>query len=351
MFLLGYTFGPIMIAPLSEMYGRAILYQVCIVLFLIFNVACAVADSFGSLVAFRFLAGLAGSCPVTLGTGSISDLIPEESRAAYMGAYVLGAVLGPSVGPIIGGYVTPAVGWRWTFWPVAIAAGPVAVLVIVSVRESYPFVLLKRKTERLREETGNVRLRSRLDTGKTPRELFTFSILRPLKMLLLPIVAILSVYAAVVYSYLYLLFTTFDTVFGQQYGFGSGASGLVPLGVGVGSIVGVAICGGLADKISNSLARKNGGERRPEYRLPTLVIGGLVLPIGLFMYAWTAEYKTHWIVPIIGTGFFGGGMIITYVSTRLPTSFGYPRCSCSQTNSRWRAPCISSTPIRFTLPR
>lgn len=43
-FLIGYTFGPSVIAPLSEIYGRALLYKICIVLFIVFNVACAVAN-------------------------------------------------------------------------------------------------------------------------------------------------------------------------------------------------------------------------------------------------------------------------------------------------------------------
>ncbi|KAK2882506.1 hypothetical protein FQN49_000272 [Arthroderma sp. PD_2] len=316
-YLLGYAFGPIMIAPLSEMYGRATLYKICIVLFLIFNVACGLANNLSSLIVFRLLAGIAGSCPVTLGTGSIADMVPQEKRAGAMAAYVIGAVLGPSVGPIVGGYLTPVAGWRWAFWVMAIATAVIAIIVLFFMQESYPFVLLKRKTERLRRETGNMKLRSALDTGKTPAQLFSFSILRPLKMLLLPVVFCLSLYAAIVYNYLYLCFTTFPRVFGEQYGFGSGASGLATLGIGIGSVFGVFFCGGVSDKLSAYLTKKHGGPTKPEYRLPTIVIGGVCVPIGLFWYAWTAENKLHWIVPIIGTGFIGGGMVITYVGLPL----------------------------------
>lgn len=313
-FLLGYTFGPILIAPLSEMYGRAILYKICMLFFVVFNVACAVANSLGSLIVFRFLAGIMGSCPVTLGTGSIADMVPSEKRAGAMGAYVIGAVLGPSIGPIAGGFLAPAAGWRWTFWLMAIASGVMTVVAILFVHESYPYVLLERKTKRLRKQTGNVSLRSALDAGKTPRKLFAFSILRPLKMLLSPIVFLLSLYAAVVYSYLYLCFTTFETVFGGQYGFNSGESGLATLGLGVGSVVGVLACGVAVEKISKHLTEKNGGDPRPEYRLPPMVFGAFCTPIGLFWYGWSAEAKAHWIVPILGTVFIGMGMVVTYVS-------------------------------------
>jgi multidrug resistance protein len=135
-FLLGYVFGPIVIAPLSELYGRAILYKICMLFFIVFNVACAVSNSLGSLITFRFLAGIMGSCPVTLGTGSIADMMPAEKRAGAMGAYIIGAVLGPSIGPVIGGYLAPVAGWRWTFWLIAIACGVMTIVSVLFVRES-----------------------------------------------------------------------------------------------------------------------------------------------------------------------------------------------------------------------
>ncbi|KAF1844579.1 MFS general substrate transporter [Cucurbitaria berberidis CBS 394.84] len=316
-FLLGYTFGPIVIAPLSELYGRSILYKICLFLFVVFNVACALANSLGSLIAFRFLAGIMGSCPVTLGTGSIADLVPAEKRAAAMGAYVIGAALGPSIGPIVGGYLAPAVGWRWTFWLMAIASGVMLLVAVLFVHETYPYVLLERKTKELRKQTGNPSLRSALHTGKAAHQLFAFSIFRPLKMLLSPIIFSLSLYAAIVYSYLYLCFTTFETVFGEQYGFNSGQSGLAALGLGVGSVLGVIACGVAAEKINKHLTDKNGGGPKPEYRLPPMIVGAFVTPIGLFWYGWSAHAKTHWIVPILGTVFIAIGMISTYMASAM----------------------------------
>src|SRR5947207_5988680 len=93
------------------------------------------------------------------------------------------------------------------------------------MRESYHPTLLARKTKRLIKETGNKNLKSALDTGRTPKDLFLFSIVRPTKMLFRsPIVFLLSVFVAVVYGYLYLLFTTISTVFEGKYGFSQGKS-------------------------------------------------------------------------------------------------------------------------------
>lgn len=79
-----------------------------------------------------------------------------EKRAGAMGAYVIGAVLGPTIGPFIGGYLFPAASWRWTFWVMAISCGAMTIVSVLFVRESYSYVLLERKVQRLGKETGNV---------------------------------------------------------------------------------------------------------------------------------------------------------------------------------------------------
>lgn len=314
-YLLGYAFGPLGIAPLSELYGRTIMFRSCTLLFTVFNIACAVADSFGSLVVYRLLAGIAGSCAGTLGASSIADMIVREKRGAAMSAYIMGPVLGPSIGPIVGGYVTASLGWRWDFWIMSIASGVMSACVFVFLRESYPYVILKRKTARLRQQTKNQNLQSALDMRKTPSQLFTISILRPVKMLISPIIFLMSTYAATVFSYAYLCFTTFPRVFEDQYGFGSAASGLTSIGLGIGFVLGTLFCGAVSDRWSAYLTKKHGGVAKSEYRLPPLIAGAIFVPIGLFWYGWTAEYKTHWIVPIIGTTLTGIGIVTAYVSS------------------------------------
>ena len=109
-------------------------------------------------------------------------------------------------------------------------AGVVAIGMAFFMRETYAPVLLERKAQRLRKETGNPNLRSKLDTGLPPKERFTRSIVRPMKMLFLsPIVMLLSLYIAVIYGYLYLLFTTITEVFEGTYQFSQGSVGLAYL--------------------------------------------------------------------------------------------------------------------------
>ncbi|KAG7061466.1 fluconazole resistance protein [Colletotrichum scovillei] len=234
-FLIGYCCGPLFIAPLSEMYGRYVLYNAGSLLFLIFNVACSVAPNSGSMIAFRIFAGIGGSAPLTLGAASLADTIPREKRGVAMMVWTLGPMVGPTIGPIAGGYLSETIGWRWSFRVVSVAAGVAALGTAFCMPESYALTLLERKARRLRLQTRNPHLESVLATHRKPKDLFMFSILRPAKMMFLsPIVFCLSIYMAILYGYLYLLFTTFPQVFKQQYGFSQGSAGLAYIGIGVG---------------------------------------------------------------------------------------------------------------------
>ena len=117
---------------------------------------------------------------------------------------------------------------------------------------------------------------------------------------------------AIVYGYLYLIFTTLTLVFENEYGFSQGSVGLTYLGIGVGSLLGLAVFGTVSDRLIKRLAK--GGEMKPEMRLPPLIPGSMLIPIGLFWYGWSAQKHIHWIMPIIGTCFVGMGLIATFMT-------------------------------------
>lgn len=119
-FVLGFAFGPLLLAPLSEMYGRVPIYHTCNILFVLFTIGCAVSQNMGTLITFRFLAGIAGVATVTCGSGTIADIMPVEKRGMTMSLWSLGPLMGPIIGPIVGGFLIQAKGWRWVFWLITI---------------------------------------------------------------------------------------------------------------------------------------------------------------------------------------------------------------------------------------
>lgn len=139
-------------------------------------------------------------------------------------------------------------------------------------------------------------------------------------LLFSPIVLLLSLYMGIVYGYLYLLFTTFTVVFSEQYHFSTSTVGLSYLGLGIGNLLGLVIFGVASDKLIKAKAEPNPSKpngsptTKPEWRLPPMIPGALLLPIGLFIYGWTAQYKIHYLVPITGTLLVGIGNISIFMS-------------------------------------
>jgi multidrug resistance protein len=120
-YVLGFALGPMVLAPLSEMYGRWHIYLLCDVVHIAFTVACAKAPNLWSLILFRFFAGSFGGGPIAIGGGTLTDLFRDDEQALPLGLYSLGPIVGPALGPVIGGYLSQAKGWRWIFWLIAIA--------------------------------------------------------------------------------------------------------------------------------------------------------------------------------------------------------------------------------------
>ncbi|OJJ50296.1 hypothetical protein ASPZODRAFT_128914 [Penicilliopsis zonata CBS 506.65] len=329
-FLLGYMVGPFAIAPLSELYGRRILYHVCNVLFLVLTVACALSRSLGQLFAFRFLAGMAGVCPLTIGSGTVADMVPKEKRAGVMSIWAMGPLLGPVVGPVAGGFLAEREGWRWVFWVIAIATGVLVVVSLFVYNETYAPLLLQAKAARLRRETGDASLRSEHDSDRSAKHVFFLALTRPVKLLFRsPIVILMSLYAALTYGYMYLVFTTLTTVFETNYGFSQGLAGLSYLGFGLGCMLSLVVVGRIANRIARDHSAK--GCFTPESRLPPMIFGCWFIPIGLFWYGWAVQADTHWIVPILGTAVFGIGMMCVFIPANTYLVDSYLRYAASVT--------------------
>ena len=218
---------------------------------------------------------------------------------------------------MIGGFVASAKGWRWTFWVLAIIGGSVQAISLVIMRETHPKVLLDRKAACLRSSTGNPNLRSRLARSITPRQVLLQALVRPAMLLIRsPILLVMSLYVAFVFGVMYLLLSTFDAVFQGQYGFSTAMSGLVYLGLGTAAATGIVLFTVFNPRIQAASMKRDGVTTvKPEHRLVLMIWFGPCIPVGLFIYGWTAYYKVHWFVPILGTVLVGYGAFFVLVCT------------------------------------
>ncbi|KAF9498482.1 MFS general substrate transporter [Pleurotus eryngii] len=317
-FLLAYALGPLFLAPLSEMYGRTWVLHIANILFLGFNIGCAFSPNAGSLIAFRFLAGLAGSTPIACGGGSISDLFAERDRAGAMAVFTLGPLLGPVIGPIAGGFVAQSIGTKYVFIIIGKSSGLCAFIAAVGIpllHETYAPVLRQRLA---RPNDLEILIDVKAPTTREKMHYLWLNISRPGILLTRSFICfILSLYMAFMYGIYYLMFATFANFFKEAYNFSPGIGGLCYLGLGIGFFIATMFGAKIGDQIYASLSAKNGGVGKPEMRVPALIFGSFFVPIGLFWYGWSAQARLHWIMPIIGSGIFGFGKTIETLPIQL----------------------------------
>lgn len=231
-FLLGFAFGPLVLSPLSEIYGRHRILAFSNILLTAFQLGCALAPNLGALIAMRLIAGLGGSACLAIGGGVIADLFPIQQRGTAQSIYVMGPLAGPVVGPIIGGFIAQRAGWRWVYWVLLMACGVLSAGYFVVGRETNAEILVRRKTRRLGREMERTDLRSAYDKDKSVEDLkvrnvLTRGIARPFRMIFSsPMLPLLALYMSFVFGLVYLIFTTVTGLFIQQYGWSPELCGL-----------------------------------------------------------------------------------------------------------------------------
>ncbi|KAI4142342.1 MAG: hypothetical protein L6R39_004979 [Caloplaca ligustica] len=318
-FLLGLALGPMFLSFTGEIYGRLPVYHAANIVFIAFMIGNALSKNITQFMVFRIISGGAGGMPLAMGGGTIADVTLPANRGLATALFSLGPLAGPVLGPVIGGFLAARHGWRWTFWLLAILGGAAEAITLLVMRETSPRILLERKAAHLRRSTGNPHLRSKLAHESTPRQVLAQALVRPTMLLARsPVVLALSLYAALVFGVIYLLFITFNDVFVHQYRFSPALSGLAYLGLGIALVLGVAVFGTLNPRIQTARMKADGMDKpKPEYRLLLMIWFSPCVPLGLFIYGWTVYHRVHWIVPIIGTFSIGLGAYFVLMPTQL----------------------------------
>ncbi|KAF3770428.1 MFS general substrate transporter [Cryphonectria parasitica EP155] len=316
LFVVGFAVGPLLWAPMSESFGRQGLYFVTYGAMVAFNAAAAGVPTFSGLVILRFFAGAFGSSPLTNSGGVIADMFSASDRGFATACFAAAPFLGPSLGPIVSGFLGEAEGWRWIEGVMAIFTGVLWIVCSALIPETYSPVLLRTRAAKLAKLTGKVYV-SKLDLGKDRISLLRrlrISLSRPWTLLFRePIVFLVSIYMAIVYGTLYMMFPAFPIIFELDKHWSAGLSGLAFVGILVGMVFAIAYA--MVDNIRyTKISKKLGGDVPPEARLPGAIVGSILLPVGLFWFAWTNGNNVHWVVPIIGSAFFATGLVLVFLS-------------------------------------
>ena len=200
LFVLGFAIGPLLWAPLSELYGRQIVFTATYGVLTILCAGAAGSQNIQTLIALRAFAGAFGSSPLTNAGGVIADLFTAEQRGLATAFFAAAPFLGPTLGPIVGGFLGETEGWRWIMGLMAMFTGAMWILCTLMVPETYAPVLLSMRAKKLSKITGRI-YKSRLEFGmkrRTASQVFQVALARPWALLLRePIVLLLSTYMAI----------------------------------------------------------------------------------------------------------------------------------------------------------
>ncbi|TFY74495.1 hypothetical protein EWM64_g9517, partial [Hericium alpestre] len=269
LFVMGLGVGPLLIGPLSEMYGRNIVYRVSFVLFFAFSWPVAFAPNIAVYLIFRFLTGYCGAAFLSVAGGSVSDMFPNNKVATPMAVYTISPFLGPEIGPLYSG---------------------------------------------LRKRTGNPNYYAPIErTEKNLAQALLVSIYKPFQLIIYERMALLlNLWTSLILGILYLAFQAFPIIFEQGHGFNVQMTGLTFLGIGLGMAMGLATQPYWNRKFREYKAKH--GDPPPEFRLKMGQVGGILVPIGLYWLAFTTYRHVHWIVPIIASIPFGTGTYFVFTS-------------------------------------
>ncbi|CAO2651380.1 Nn.00g039500.m01.CDS01 [Neocucurbitaria sp. VM-36] len=282
LFLFGFGLGPLLWAPLSEVYGRRAAVLSPMFVAMCFSFGSATAKDFQTLMLTRFFGAFFASAPVTNTGGPIVS-------AAFV--------------------ANPSLGWRWTEYFTGILQGSILLIDIIFIDECYPPKLLVYKARRLRHETGNWALHSKFEEWDVSIvELAKKFLVRPIQLLMTPICFLIATYASFCYGILYMQLGGIPIIFRELRGWSAVSSTLPFLAILVGAILGCSM-NAYNQLLYNKVYHRAGNRAVPEARLPPMMLGSLLFAAGQFVMGWTAEPRFHWIAPVIGlvmlgTGFF-----------------------------------------------
>ncbi|OAL48162.1 MFS general substrate transporter [Pyrenochaeta sp. DS3sAY3a] len=314
LFLFAFGLGPLLWAPLSEVYGRRPAVLAPMFVAMCFSFGSATAKDFQTLILTRFFGAFFASAPVTNTGGVLGDLFSPAYRALAMSGYAMAVVGGTCLGPIVSAaFVSnPSLGWRWTQYFTGILQGVVVLLDILLIDECYPPKLLVYKARRLRHETGNWALHAAFEEWDVSiKELATKFLVRPFQLLATPICFLVALYASFCFGILYMQLGGIPIIFGDLRAWHPVTASLPFLGLLLGALIGGAI-NAYNQRLYNVAYRRSGNRAVPEARLPPMMLGSVFFCAGQFILGWTADPAFPWIAPVIGLTLMGVGFFTIF---------------------------------------
>jgi DHA1 family multidrug resistance protein-like MFS transporter len=318
LYVLGFASGPVMWAPLSELYGRKPPLVVSMFGLTVFTFGVAVGKDIQTIMICRFFAGFLGAAPLVVVAAAFADLFDNTKRGIALSIFSGTVFTGPILAPVVGGFIANSyLGWRWTQYITGIMAGFATCLVVFFYQETYHPIILAGKAQELRRRTGNWGIYASQEAVELDlNDIVTKNLTRPVVMLVRePIILLITIYTAFIYGILYLCLEAYPIVFTENYGWSGGKANLPYLGLAVGQLCACVLIATVLEPRYVKAVQKNNGKPVPEARLPGMILGAIAFPIGIFWFTWTGNYAehVHWAAPTVAGLFIGFGLLSIFL--------------------------------------
>ncbi|KAK3170611.1 hypothetical protein OEA41_002692 [Lepraria neglecta] len=316
-YLVTYAFGCELWAPWSEDLGRWPILQLSLFLVNIWQIPCALAPNYSTIIAFRFLGGLSSAGgSVTL--GMVADMWEADNQQYAVAFIVLSSVGGSAVGPLVGAFVERWLSWHWNFWVQLIFGGVVQVAHFVLVPETRATIIVDREAKKRRKagET-NIYGPNELKENRFQFKKILVIWARPFEMFIRePIVLCLSLLSGFSDALIFTFLESYQPVY-EQWGFGTTALGLAFIPIIIGYFLSYFSFFPFIHR-HRQIRRKDPDALQPEARLYWLLYLAPLEFIGLIGFAWTTlgpAYHVHWIAPMIFSMLVGIANYAIYMAT------------------------------------
>ncbi|VUC27947.1 unnamed protein product [Clonostachys rosea] len=311
---LGEATGCVLIAPLSEIFGRYRVINICNAIFILVTIIGAISTSMEQFIISRALAGMVVTSNV-LNPAIIGDIFPPEHRGTALSIVQFAPVLGGTIGAAASGAISELLGWRFVLGTSILLASVCQLGFLICYRETYQPIILRQSQAALNEKLArrssydSLEGMSCLEPGSTS---IVESLLRPASVIGdSGVLAAVSVFGSVLFAHYCVQNVTLPPILEDTYGMSPAEAGTAFLANGAGSIIGIVICKFTIDRVYHRLRTANKGVGLPEHRLPMAIVAALMMPIALALYGLCAEYR----LPL---GFF----LVSVAWTRLSIVLG-----------------------------
>lgn len=253
--------------------------------------------------------------------------------------YALPTQISPAIGPILGTLCEVYLGWRWTFWIVSIISTVLQCVCFLTVRETYKPVLERRANRRsqrqLRGKGDSLTMAEFKEELEVVKARLGTDLARPFRMLAThPVVQLIALYNAVTYGIQSLLIASLQNLWTDRYKQSSILASLNYITLAVGCVCGAQAARPLNKWVYEKLkARDPEGQGCPEFRIPMIVVGSILVPCSLLWYGWWADALAFPLVPDLGTFVFAAGTVIILNCTSLYLVDAYKQHSASATGA------------------